>query len=46
MVGLRPDFEAFVFFTVTIVVLQYAGMGAGYFEGCLIDDPFVAMSVA
>ncbi|KAL4474977.1 hypothetical protein ABPG74_001673 [Tetrahymena malaccensis] len=46
MVGLRESFEAFLFFTLVLIMLQFNGIAAGYFEGCLFKDPDTAFAVA
>ncbi|EAR86655.2 ABC transporter family protein (macronuclear) [Tetrahymena thermophila SB210] len=46
MVGLRNNLEAFLFFNLIMIILQFTGIAAGYFEGCLFKDPNLAYGVA
>ncbi|EAR86538.2 ABC-2 family transporter protein (macronuclear) [Tetrahymena thermophila SB210] len=46
MIGLRNDISAFLFFVLVMIVLQFTGIAAGYFEGCLFKDPNLAFGVA
>ncbi|KAL4512210.1 hypothetical protein ABPG72_005212 [Tetrahymena utriculariae] len=46
MVGLRDNLEAFLFFNLVMIILQFTGIAAGYFEGCLFKDPNLAFGVA
>lgn len=46
MAGLYDGFGRFCFFTLTMILLQFAGIGMGYFQGSLFKDPFLAFTIA
>lgn len=46
MTGLNADIYRFCFFTLTMILLQFTGIGLGYFQGSLFKDPFLAFTIA